>query len=335
VGTRDSPGALYGLPAWLARYVAFCVEFVREEREALERVLEARFRAENDAANATANANADATDADANANPSLGASSAEGAAAEAKAEAEGVAAARLQSLAVTLDKVRHVLSEACGGEDKLATAPPPLAALDDAAAAAHLAATRRRVADAARALGVAVPDGVPRLAGEKTKSEYDELVDARRALAELATFLRSLEKSELSLENANEVVSSGLPIVDFESVAAAARAAADLCDLASITKTFFRAVPSKPFDSPFVQVGAYGGDAGTVRRASYGPLVVWAFLATWHCEFEEHAELSLDNETRGATRLPRPDGPLRRALLTGVQQEEGTNVGYRQRRKSF
>jgi hypothetical protein len=325
VGTRDSPGALYGLPAWLARYVAFCVEFVREEREALERVLEARFRAENDAANANANANADAdANANANANPSLGASSAEGAALEAKAEAEGVAAARLQSLAVTLDKVRHVLSEACGGEDKLATAPPPLAALDDAAAAAHLAATRRRVADAARALGVAVPDGVPRLAGEKTKSEYDELVDARRALAELATFLRSLEKSELSLENANDG-SSGLPIVDFESVAAAARAAADLCDLASITKTFFRAVPSKPFDSPFVQVGAYGGDAGTVRRASYGPLVVWAFLATWHCEFEEHAELSLDVETRGATRLPRPDGPLRRAFLTGSNGKELTS----------
>jgi hypothetical protein len=170
VGTRDSPGALYGLPAWLARYVAFCVEFVREEREALERVLEARFRAENDAANATANANADAdADADANANPSLGASSAEGAALEAKAEAEGVAAARLQSLAVTLDKVRHVLSEACGGEDKLATAPPPLAALDDAAAAAHLAATRRRVADAARALGVAVPDWRPASRRRKNK----------------------------------------------------------------------------------------------------------------------------------------------------------------------
>ena len=326
VGTRDSPGALYGLPAWLARYVAFCVEFVREEREALERVLEARFRAENDAVNADAH-------------PSLGASSAEGAASEAKAEAEGVAAARLQSLAVTLDKVRHVLSAACGGEDKLATAPPPLAALDDAAAAAHLAATRRRVADAARALGVAVPDGkkVPRLAGEKKKSEYDELVDARRALAELATFLRGLDASELSLEKkpANEKDGSGSSglttekeTIDFESVAAAARAAADLCDLAATTKTFFRAVPSKPFESPFVQVGAYGGDAGTVRRASYGPLAPWAFLATWHAEFEEHAERALDVETRGATRLPRPDGPLRRAFLTGSNPEppSGTNT---------
>ena len=84
-------------------------------------------------------------------------------------------------------------------------------------------------------------------------------------------------------------------------------------DLAAATRTFFRAVPVKPFESPFVQVGAYGGDAGTVRRASYGPLAPWAFLVAWHAEFEERADKVLDLDTRGATRLPRPDGPLRRA----------------------
>ena len=302
VGTREAPGVLFNLPAWLTRYVAFCVEYVREEREALARTLEARFTAERAAAARTDGEGGGDEDASV---PSPAHAAAE-VAAEAEAEAEGVAAGRLQSLAVTLDKVRHVLSAACGGEDKLATAPPPLAALDDAAAAAHLAATRRRVADAARALGLDVSEPASRSAGRRT--EYDELADARRALAELATALRAPEAAKDAAKDAG---------VDVASVAAAARAAADLCDLAAGTKTFFRAVPVRPFESPFVQVGAWGGDAGTVRRASYGPLAPWAFLVTWHAEFEEHAERALDLRTRGATRLPRPDGPLRRACLSG------------------
>ena len=138
-GTRDAPGVLFGLPAWLTRYVAFCVAFAAEEREALAEVLEARFAAETNASDEKVTR----ATTESGANESKSASRL-----DAEAEAEGVHAGRLQSLAVTLDKVRHVLVHACGGEDKIATAPPPLAALDDAAATAHLAATRRRVADA-------------------------------------------------------------------------------------------------------------------------------------------------------------------------------------------
>ena len=142
----------------------------------------------------------------------------------------------------------------------------------------------------------------------------------RRALAELATALRAPETisetgGAATAKDASREASENN--VDHASVAAAARAAADLCDLAAATRTFFRAVPVKPFESPFVQVGAYGGDAGTVRRASYGPLAPWAFLVAWHAEFEERADKVLDLDTRGATRLPRPDGPLCRACLTG------------------
>ena len=156
--------------------------------------------------------------------------------------------------------------------------------------------------------------------GTQKKTDHDELVDARRALAELATALRAPETisetgGAATAKDASREASENN--VDHASVAAAARAAADLCDLAAATRTFFRAVPVKPFESPFVQVGAYGGDAGTVRRASYGPLAPWAFLVAWHAEFEERADKVLDLDTRGATRLPRPDGPLRRACLTG------------------
>ena len=50
--------------------------------------------------------------------------------AEAEAEAAGVASGRMQSLAVTLDKVRHVLSVQLGDDaDAVAAAPPPLVAL--------------------------------------------------------------------------------------------------------------------------------------------------------------------------------------------------------------
>ena len=297
-GTRDAPGVLFGLPAWLTRYVAFCVAFAAEEREALAEVLEARFAAETNASDEKVTR----ATTESGANESKSASRL-----DAEAEAEGVHAGRLQSLAVTLDKVRHVLVHACGGEDKIATAPPPLAALDDAAATAHLAATRRRVADAARALGVDVPeDRVSRSASHKKKpSEYDELVEARRALASLATSLRTQVAQ-----------------VDTHVVSAACSAAADLCDLAARTKTFFRAVPVRAFESPFVQVGKFdGGDAGTTRRASYGPLSAWAFLVTWHAEFEERADGALELETRGATRLPRPDGPLRRSAMRGGMNE--------------
>ena len=297
-GTRDAPGVLFGLPAWLTRYVAFCVAFAAEEREALAEVLEARFAAETNASDEKVTR----ATTESGANESKSASRL-----DAEAEAEGVHAGRLQSLAVTLDKVRHVLVHACGGEDKIATAPPPLAALDDAAATAHLAATRRRVADAARALGVDVPeDRVSRSAShKKNPSEYDELVEARRALASLATSLRTQVAQ-----------------VDTHVVSAACSAAADLCDLAARTKTFFRAVPVRAFESPFVQVGKFdGGDAGTTRRASYGPLSAWAFLVTWHAEFEERADRALELETRGATRLPRPDGPLRRSAMRGGMNE--------------
>jgi hypothetical protein len=66
----------------------------------------------------------------------------------------------LQSLVVTLDKTRHVLGVTLGGADKVRTAPPPLVALDDASSAAHLGATFRRVAAAARVLGVDAPDAL-------------------------------------------------------------------------------------------------------------------------------------------------------------------------------
>ena len=50
-----------------------------------------------------------------------------------------------------------------------------------------------------------------------------------------------------------------------------------------------------------MQVGKFdGGDAGSTRRASYGPLSAWAFLVTWHAEFEERADGALELETRGA-----------------------------------
>jgi hypothetical protein len=69
---------------------------------------------------------------------------------EAEADAAGVAAGRMQSLAVTLDKVRHVLSsQFANDEARVAAAPPPLVALSDAEALARVSGVATRVLDAA------------------------------------------------------------------------------------------------------------------------------------------------------------------------------------------
>jgi hypothetical protein len=168
IGTKHEPGVLHGLPAWLQRYAAACVEFVEAEKNALTVFLTKTFTDEAVAAAAavavaaskkegreeTAEENdeiAEVSESDAIARSALH---------DAKAEAEGVASGRLQSLVVTLDKTRHVLGVTLGGADKVRTAPPPLVALDDASSAAHLGATFRRVAAAARVLGVDAPDAL-------------------------------------------------------------------------------------------------------------------------------------------------------------------------------
>ena len=244
---RGTPRACFsGCPRRLTRYVAFCVAFAAEEREALAEVLEARFAAETNASDEKVTR----ATTESGANESKSASRL-----DAEAEAEGVHAGRLQSLAVTLDKVRHVLVHACGGgQDRHRAAASGGAGRRRRHRAPR---PRRRLARrrrSPRALGVDVPeDRVSRSAShKKNPSEYDELVEARRALASLATSLRT-QVAQVD----THVVSGGLFGV-----------AADLGDLAARTKTFFRAVPVRAFESPFVQVGKFdGGDAGRLDAA--------------------------------------------------------------------
>ena len=310
IGTRDAPGVLFGLPPWLVRYAASCVSFIQNERKALEVQLTKTFTDEAMKEVKDATTEVTTTENKMDATSETDTRQAEkrllDAAADAKAEAEGVASCRLQSLVVTLDKVRHVLSTTHGGGGEVATAPPPLVALDDAATAAHLDATRRRVEDAVRGLGVTLTDDVSKATNPPGISkDHVELVDARHKLASLAQSLRRAADGEDSKTNIENETSCAL------------KACADLCDLVSVTKTFFKPNCVLPFDSPFVQVGAYGGDSGVVRRCSYGPFSVWGFLVKWHFEYCEKSELRLDLETRGVVRPPRPDSVLRKNLTTG------------------
>ena len=312
-GTRDAPGILAGLPRWLVRFAATCASYAAEEKIALATRLfddaeaAAKRRAE-EAADDEAKDAGSGSGADAIVDlPCLRA--------EATAEAESVAAGRLQSLAVTLDKTRRVLAESAssgsrsGSESGSAiasvsveNAPPPLAVLTDAEATTHLDAVRVESLNAARDAGVVVDEDVVAAADAAADGT---LAGARVALAAIASALwRAEERTPHPSNAASSTVPDGV---------AAASACADLCRVAAVTKTFFRATPGAAFASPYVQVGSVGGGAGVVRRAEYGAFAAVSFLATWTDEYAENAEDTFERATRGAGRLPDPAGPLRAA----------------------
>ena len=106
-GTRDAPGILAGLPRWLVRFAATCASYAAEEKIALATRLfddaEAAAKRAEEAADDETKVAGSGSGADAIVDlPRLRA--------EATAEAESVAAGRLQSLAVTLDKTRDAYS---------------------------------------------------------------------------------------------------------------------------------------------------------------------------------------------------------------------------------
>jgi hypothetical protein len=305
-GTRDAPGILAGLPRWLVRFAATCAAYVEEEKAALA------TRLFEDAAASAAERRAAAND-DGSGSGAEDVPSQERLRAEAEAEAEGVAAGRLQSLAVTLDKTRRVLAETASstraGSVSAEDAPPPLVALTDEEATNHLDAVRAESLDAARTAGVVLDRET--LAAAEAAAD-GTLAGARVALATLASALwRAEERAEKDEEKGK-----GSPSASSSTVpdgVAAASATADLCRLVAVTATFFRAAPGVAFASPYVQVGSVGGGAGVVRRAEYGALAALSFLATWTDEYAENAEVSFERATRGAGRLPDPAGPLRAA----------------------
>ena len=184
-GTRDAPGILAGLPRWLVRFAATCAAYVEEEKTALA------TRLFQDAAAAAAKRRADATDEGSGAGAEDKPSEDERLRAEAEAEAEGVAAGRLQSLAVTLDKTRRVLAETASstrtaGSVSVEDAPPPLVVLTDEEATNHLDAVRAESRGAARTAGVVLD----RETLDAVEAAADgTLAGARVALATLASAL--------------------------------------------------------------------------------------------------------------------------------------------------
>ena len=305
---RSAPGTLRGLPAWVKRFAASCVAYIDEEREALAVTLAeaaaARTAAEREAATAEEGSRNTPPLPKPTSKEELAAEAA-AAKAEGEAEAAGVAATRMQSLAVTLDKVRHVLSVQLGGTDsgrtdedmrRLMHAPPPLLALLPAEAVALLNERIARVVEAAEAALVPAAAKLVRDAagaGDK-KQRAATLSDARACLRAVSAALW-------------RVAYGGDCGPDSK---AAAATAGDLCYLLAETKTFFKAQPGAGFTSPYVQIGSTGGGTGVVQQMEYGPLAVWAFLATWHDEYLEAAEDRLRKDTRGAVQLPAPFGPL-------------------------
>ena len=114
-GTRDAPGILAGLPRWLVRFAATCASYAAEEKIALA------TRLFDDAAAAARRAEDAADDETKVAGSGSGADTIVDLPrlrAEATAEAESVAAGRLQSLAVTLDKTR-VLAESTSSGSRI------------------------------------------------------------------------------------------------------------------------------------------------------------------------------------------------------------------------
>ena len=285
----DAPGLLRGLPLWAKRFAASCVAYIAEEKVALAETLaatamataaEARASAaaavmDAEAMDAAATAGGEdtkgkdvkdgrSTKAKARASPpppqTAEEAAAEAAAAKIQAEAEaaGVADGRVQSLAVTLDKVRHVLAVQLGGDDdaRIAAAPPPLVALSPPEALQLLNDHVARVVEAA---AVALPPAAARRARDAAGARARSLSAARTALRTLAAALwREGSSGDTGAGGGGD---SG----DEDTWLAAAKAAysaGDLCYLTAETKTFFRALPGPAFTSPYVQVGS---TAGTYR----------------------------------------------------------------------
>jgi hypothetical protein len=342
------------LPPWAKRFAASCVCYIAEEKTALAEILaaaavaaaaEARAEAAAAAETAAAEAAAAASDADAKGEkddttaskaakalalklfqpppqPQTEEEALEEAAAakvEAEAEAAGVAAGRVQSLAVTLDKVRHVLSVQLGcdasgdgnNDARIAAAPPPLVALAPTEALQLLNDTVARVVKAAEAVlspaaTARVREAAP-IATAAAASGGDnsiDVADARASLRSLAAALWREGSAGQHDDNDDSDADAAL------AAAQAASSAGDLCHLTAETKTFFKALPGAAFTSPYVQVGSTGGGAGVVHQMQYGALATWAFLATWHSEYLEAAEDCLARDCKGAVQLPSPAGPL-------------------------
>ena len=151
-GARDAPGILAGLPRWLVRFAATCASSTRRRKKSRSRrdcsTTRRRRRSERKRRPTTRRRSPVRTRARMR-------SWIYPVSARRRREAESVAAGRLQSLAVTLDKTRRVLAESASSGSRsgsgsgsadasvsVENAPPPLAVLTDAEATTHLDAVR-------------------------------------------------------------------------------------------------------------------------------------------------------------------------------------------------
>ena len=307
-------GVLSGLPEWTLRFAASAVKYIADEKAALRVTLASQALVKAAKARAAAAKDGGAGGGDGSAAAAAAAKAAKAAHLDAESEASGVAAGRLQSLVVTLDKVRHVLStDAAGGTDPVRgmanekmvadgvrAAPPPLKALTAAHALTHLNAVMKRALKAAKeTLGDRAFKKLEDAAGDGGKASAS-LKDARRRLRAVAAAAWRLKESESESDDDDD-----------DDAHAAAAATGDLLYLTSITRTFFRpSALTMPFTSPFCQVGSVGGGAGVVHRMRYGATAVYAFLATWHAEYLESAESVVWRRAQGGVCLPIPAAPL-------------------------
>ena len=333
----DDEGMLAGLPQWARKFASKCVATAHEEKKFLTHSLyeSAKRRAYEAIDAARAEVAEYETDPEAwkkrfpravSTPPTVAHEPSDAdLRADAKAEASGIHAARIQSLAVTMDKVRRVLAvHARGGDAEkpaagvdVSAAAPPLRLLNDEDAAAHLVAYASRLASAANVDNPFDALSVDRLSAADDENGSDEDARrwvrsdaARRILREMADNLwkRSLEESGAS---------------DTDRIARLA--CGDLAYLASQTRNFFAPVAGgERFKSPYVAMGSHGSrdGAGVVRRMDYPKHSALGFLCTWREEYLERPCDRLATDARGGLCLPRFD---RGALANYSTQNPGKN----------
>ena len=315
----DDEGMLAGLPQWARKFASKCVATAHEEKKFLTHSLyeSAKRRAREAIEAARAEVAEYETDPESwlkragrNATPPTVPREPSDAdlRADARAEASGIHAARVQSLAVTMDKVRRVLAVQTPGGDAekpaagvdVSAAPPPLRLLNDEASAAHLAAYGARLASAANvenpfasfdALSV---DDVS-AAGDENGSDKDagrwvRSDAARRNLREMAENLWKRSMEDSGSEDRIARLACG-----------------DLAYLAATTRNLFTPVAGgKRFQSPYVAMGSTGSrdGAGVVRRMDYPANSALGFLCTWRDEYLERPCDRLATDARGGLCLP-------------------------------
>ena len=320
----DDEGMLRGLPQWARKFASKCVATVFHEKQSLTRSLyeSAKVRAAEAAERAIAERAAYESDPEAWLK-SAGKGATEPPVdvptipdadlrADAKAEASGIHSARVQSLAVTMDKVRHVLAvhKRKGGADEptsgvdVSEAAPPLELLNDDDAASHLVAYMRNLGTEG--------DESPGAEGGAEADPSGRLNDVRERLRRTANRLWTLAGSAAGEEDRVESIARG-----------------DLAWLASETRNFFVARNGGArFKSPYVAMGSIGDGAGVVRQVSlffnfrksrdstdnlscfvcvqmdYPAHSALGFLAAWHEEYLEKPRERLERDMRGALSLP-------------------------------